>query len=217
MVFGLAALLLLVAYTGLGTMRETRELREQLVTLSDNQHKSDELLDGIANDLYTSSILFRDLLIESSGPVADEYQKELRGKRTEMMMRVRDSARPKSTGEPGSVRLHNAVVEYWRVLGTYMDADNRARVSDARMIRDQLRTQRLRVASVSAEISTLEADSRLAERKALEAAVGERSGALRNNFLMALGVGSTALAVAWWRLSWLRRKGRSVGQDHGRG
>lgn len=217
-VFGVAALTLLIAFAGLATLSETSELREELIRLSEQQRQREGFLDDLARDLYVSAILFRDLLLEMEQPSADGYRDELRNRRSTMMTRLQtytasNNETHGSEREPelrNVERLTTAVEDYWRLMLPFIDTKNNEQAVAPGRIRDEVRQQRMHVAEISEEIARIDKESAFLERETLLAADAERTNSLRRNFIWALILGLVAAVSARWRLSWLQRRARAL-------
>jgi hypothetical protein len=219
---GVAALTLLLAFAGLGTLGENRKLREDLIRLTEQQRERETMLDDLARDLYISAILFRDLLLETDQPPEGGYRAELRNRRSAMMTRLQSYKRSvsKTRGSEHETDLQNlerlkaAAEDYWRLIAPFVDSVEGGQAAAPARIRDEVRKQRMHVAQITEEIARVDRDSASLERETLLAAVAERTNSLRRNFVMALVLGTAAIGSAWWRLSWLQRRARAVGQQH---
>ena len=78
LVLAFGILVFLIAISGIGAMRRSRQLYEEISTLNETYRRTDAALNEVRSGIYTRSLLVRDFLMDPSAISAERYRTELR-------------------------------------------------------------------------------------------------------------------------------------------
>lgn len=201
----LLALMVLPAYDAL---QRSREIYEQIRAMQSEQERSHRRLDEISHNLYLTSILIREFLLDNAPGNARDYASRFQRLRSEVDASIADlEASPDPRNASAVQKLRGITAAYWRSIEpifawTPADRDRHATY----FLREEQRPHRESIVAIADEIRAVN-DSFY--KKQYET-VNESERGFRDNvkrvmtFTLLAGVIIAAASVI--RISWLERR-----------
>jgi signal transduction histidine kinase len=201
----LLALMVLPAYNAL---QRSREIYEQIRTMQAEQERSHRRLDDISRNLYLTSILIREFLLDTSPDNARDYSSRFLRLRSQVDATIADlETSPDPRNAAAVQRLRAITAAYWRSIEpifAWTPAD-RAR-QGTYFLREEQRPHRESIVAITDEIRAV---NEAFYKKQFEM-VNESEQGFRDNvkrvMILTLLAGLIIAAASVIRISWLERR-----------
>jgi signal transduction histidine kinase len=114
LVIAFGTLVVLIAVSGVGALRRSRQIYDEISALNESYNRTDAILNEVQVEIHVMGVLIRDYLLDVSNISADRYRTELREVRLDMTRELDELGRMLGEEErPRLERLRSEVEAYW--------------------------------------------------------------------------------------------------------
>jgi signal transduction histidine kinase len=206
---GFGTLVILIAVLGVGAMRRARAIHNELVATHLEYLKADTLVRELPADLYFSSVLIRDYLLDPSEGNASWYQEQLKRQRLqiqEKLVLLRHHLGPAQGNAMN--RLQKEVDAYWKSLEPVFAWTPEQKAQSSRFfLRTEVLPRREAVADLAREITLFNGQHLAAEQQRLQVSQNLFQDFIRRLLTFTLLVGLLVSLASILRVNRLERLG----------
>jgi signal transduction histidine kinase len=114
LVLAFGTLIVLIAVSGVGALRSSRQIYDEVSDLNESYRRTDAILNEVQVEIHVMGVLTRDYLLDVSNISADRYRAELRSVRADMSQRLDRLGNMLNARELARLeRLRDEVDAYW--------------------------------------------------------------------------------------------------------
>jgi signal transduction histidine kinase len=202
------ALVVLIALSGLGTLRRARDAYRQVTALNERYHKTERLLNDLASGIQLSGLLTRDYLLDPSNVSAAEYRSRLVSVHAEMQGGVRDLTYVlRSEDLPALRRLKEELEGYWASLDPLFEWTPQEKIARSwTFLRREVLPRRRAAVAIANEIRSLTEANTAQQRKEIDREQAEISIYITRMLAVTLSLGLFIAGTSTARIIGLERR-----------
>jgi signal transduction histidine kinase len=205
---GFGCLLLLVGVLGLGAYRRSGRIYRDITSIHDSYLQQVRLLNDIQSDIYLSSILVRDFLLDPDPEAVSEHRRELLEIRASLESRLSQlQGYPAPAQRDRVLQLREELAGYWMILDPIFDwTPERKESLSFSFLKERVLPRRTAMTQMARRIAQLNAWSLEQEQERIDLSRSSYDKYLRWMFGCALALALFTAVVSIRRLTTLEKR-----------
>ncbi|MBZ5498801.1 MAG: hypothetical protein LAP85_20585 [Acidobacteriia bacterium] len=206
LLIGFGSLLILIGFLVLSSFWKAEHLYDEMAAIHDAYRKADSVLDGIHANVYTTSIIVRDYLMDPRVEAMELYRNDLVTLRASMEKHLADLHSIAGTGDSGTFdRLRRAIDTYWNSRDSIFDLTPQQKSKEGFSLLRSVIPHRQAVILLTQEINDLNAANLQKEEQKISQSQAEFRRYMVGVFVVALSLALLIAGISCFHISRLER------------